>query len=434
MKRIRTLLRKIPVQVRLWLKWLLFVCCIIGLVLILTEINHRLIIRAEKSNEFYASWYGFRAFLAEGKNPYGTEMQARIRESAAEIDITLDEDVTFLKQPLYGIIVYLPFLFMKDFSVAYRWWLTLLEISAVFVAFLGVSFIKVNLRRNAIYLGVTIVLLSSSLPFLTGLTTGSSAILAFLILFASVKALQSGGDELTGVLLSLLTIFPVFGWISMIFILVWSVRQKRNKVLWWFLGTLILLGFAVALLETQWLLFFLRLWVRYFNAIEVGFLFTILDSVFPSTFLLPGFITGALFLLLLVEWLFARHKEFILFYWTFSLTLVLEAILTMNIELVNVVFAPITLFFMFVVWEDRWKQKGRIVGVILSLIVTGLPWFLHSTLGERGPIPSLLIVSVSVLILLFNLYWIRWWLTKNVLLWHSDAYSLEQSNKGMGDA
>lgn len=434
MKRIRTLLIKIPVQLRLWLKWLLFVVCVLALVFTLTEINHRLIVQSENSNDFYANWYGFRAFLAEGENPYGTDMQARITESASENGIALEDEATFLKHPLYGIIVYLPFLFIKDFSVAYRWWLTLLEISAVFIAFLGVSLIKVNLRKNAIYLGITVVLIFASLTFLTGLTNGSSAIIAFLILFASVKALQSGGDELTGVLLSLLTIFPVVGWISMIFILVWTVRQKRNKVLWWFLGTLVLLGFAVALLETQWLLFFLRLWVRYFDTIKVGFFFTILDSVFPSTFLLPGFITGALFLLLLTEWVLARHKEFILFYWTFSFTLVLEAIITLNTDLVNLVFAPITLVFLFVVWEDRWKQKGRIMGVILSLIVIALPWLLDATLGERGPVQSLLIVSASVIILLINLYWVRWWLTKNVLLWHSDAFSLEQSNKGMGDA
>ena len=434
MKRIRTFWKKIPLQVLLWLKWLLFVGCVIALVFTLAEINTRLIVEEKNSNELYATWYGFRAFLAEGKNPYGTEMQSRIVNSAADEGIRLDETSTYLKSPLYGIIVYLPFVLFREFRFAYTWWLTFLELAAVFIVLLGVSFIKRNIKRNAVYVIFASILMFSSLAFMTGIGYGTPAILAFLILLGSLKALQSGGDELTGVLLSLITVFPIIGWISMVFIIIWAIRQKRNKVLWWFLGTIVLLGFAVALLEPQWLLLYLQMWVRYFKVVEVGFILNILESVFPSTFLLPGFITFVLAALLIVEWGFSRHKEFILFYWTFSLTLVLETLLTMNIALVNVIFIPITLTFLQVVWEDRWKKKGRIVGVAVSLLTIGFPWIMDAALGDRGPVQTLAIVSVTAIMLLVNLYWIRWWLTKNVLLWHSDAYSLEESNQGLGDA
>jgi hypothetical protein len=392
------------------------------------EINHRLLAPENKSNSFYASWYGFRAFLGEGLNPYGDEMRTRTLQSSEALGIQLSETDSYLQAPLFGIVVYLPFLLIREFGVAYIWWLTLLEVSAVFIAITGVSFIKKNLKSHAAYVLVTIMMMLVSLAFYHDLFSGSPAIFAFLLLFLGVKSLQNGGDELAGVLLSLLTIFPFLGWISMVFILVWTIRQKRPKVIGWFLGSLVLFGFAVALLEPQWLILYLRMWVEYFSAIQVESIYQLLSSVFPATFLLPGFLTGALAVILLLEWALAGKKEFLLFYWTFHLTLLLEALLTVNVDVINLIFVPISLIFLAVLWEDRWNKKGVIVSVIFSAIVLGLPWLLDSLLGERGPIQHLVIVSVTSFLLLIDLYWIRWWLTRNVLLWHSSVYSLDQSD------
>lgn len=427
MNYLQKLYKKIPVQLRLWLKWLIFILCLIILVLTLKELNFRLLVSQEKPTHFYTTWYGFRAFHAEGEDPYGTAMQTRMLKSGSPFTETMDESDTYLKSPLYGIILYLPFLFIRDFVQAYSWWLTLLEIAAVFMAILSVSVIKKKLKKQPILILLSLLILAGSMSFWLTIAQGSVAILSFLILLGSLKALQNGGDELTGVLLSILTIFPFYGWISMIYIVIWSVRQRRMKVLWWLVGSVILFGFAIALLEPQWLLFYLRMWVRYFNSVEIHFIYPLLSSVLPGTFLLPGFITVVLAGMLLLEWVLARHKEFILFYWTFLVTLVIESVLTLNTGQENLLFLPAILAFILTLWGDRWKRRGRFVGYAMTLLCLLLPWGLDSLLGESGPIQDLLLVSVVAGILFLNLYWVRWWLTHNVVLWQSDGYSLEES-------
>ena len=428
---IQSFFKRLPVQLRLWLKWLLFVVCLVILVLTLTELNSRLLVNNTMHNDFIAPWYGFRAFLVEGENPYGAEMQERILEFAEQEGFLVQQDSieSFLKVPLYGIILYLPFLFIRDVSLAFAWWMTALELAAVLVAVLGVSLLKKDLKKNAIYVGISIFLMIASLFFFTGLAQGSGAILSFLLLFTAVKALQQSGDELTGVLLALMTVFPFYGWIGLLFILIWSARHHRMKVLWWFVGTLVLFGFAVALLEPQWLLLYLRMVVRLFGQVDLNFLVPLLKSIFPETFLLPWFIFAVLALLVIIEWAFAYRKDFVLFYWTFHLTLIVEAIIGINLGLANVVFLPTTLIFLLLVWEDRWKLKGRIVGGAVALFVTALPWVMKQILGNNAALDILWIVLVVIIVVGINLYWIRWWLFRNVKLWFAEAYSLDQPGK-----
>lgn len=429
MIRIKAQFKKIPIQLRLWLKWLLLVGCLVVLTLTLTEINSRLLVKTDVANEFFANWYGFRTFLVEGENPYGMEMQTRIQRSAEPLGIQVNKDSSYLKQPLFGIILYLPFLFIRNFDIAFSWWLTLLEATAVFLAILGVSLVKKNLKKNFFYVGLAILLMVCSLFSFSDLQKGSPAIFSFLILLLSIKSLQQNGDELAGVLLSLMIIFPFYGWISMVFVLIWSLRQGRSKVFWWFLGTVILLSFAVALLESQWLLYYLQMWVRFFDGTEINFIGNLFASIFPKTFLLPGFIVGAMVVLLLIEWLLARRSNFILFYWTLQFTLTLEALLTIETSVLNLLAFPVSIIFILIAWEDRWKKKGRIVGLGIAMVSVILPWGLNSLHPEQSILNILFINVVLAGLILVNLYWVRWWLFRNVKLWFSDVYTLDQPGK-----
>lgn len=432
MNQLKVFLKKIPVQLLLWFKWLLFLICLVILLLTMTELNSRLIVSQSESTQFYTAWYGYRIFLAEGTNPYGQEMQTQILDSESAFAENIESRDIYLRQPLYGIIVYLPFIFIRDFSVAYAWWLTLLELALLLMVVFGVLIIKKNLKQNILYLIIAFFLAFGSLQFFDAIRQGSTVFLSFFLLFIAVRALQKGGDEFTGVILAGLTVFPFFGWISLLFILIWSLRQGRSKVFWWFLGTIVLFGFAVALLEPQWLLYYLRMWVRYFESIEVSFILQTLQSVFPATFLLPGFITIFLSALLFLEWILAGRREFTLFYWSFQLTLVIESLLTLDVDLVNLIFLPTSLAFILAIWVDRWKEKGRAVGLLMAILCTLLPWSLDSILGERGLVQELLLVGLSAVLVLANLYWIRWWITRNVNLWQHDIYSLEESGHDRG--
>jgi hypothetical protein len=171
------------------------------------------------------------------------------------------------------------------------------------------------------------------------------------------------------------------------------------------------------------------MWVRYFDSVEISFVGNLLESIFPETFLLPSFIVGVMIVLLIVEWVLAGRSNFILFFWTFQLTLTLESILSVNTSLVNLLVFPISIIFILIAWEDRWKEKGRIVGLVIAAFSLAFPWVLSSFETNQSHLRILMINGIVAALILVNLYWVRWWLFRNVKLWFSDVYTLDQPGK-----
>ena len=234
-------------------------------------------------------------------------------------------------------------------------------------------------------------------------------------------AIKRQADELAGVLLALMTLFPVWGWLTMLFLLVWSIRQKRLALTGWFLGTVILLGFAVALLDAGWFVSYLRMWFVYFGQHGFGLLPGVLREILPSSFLLPQFVFGLVLLILLVEWVLAKFSEYTPFLWTFHLTLVLESLLTLWLKPINLLPLATTLLFLLIIWEDRRKSSGRWIGVLIISLTLAYPWLLN----RLPDITSFLFVFPVAVFLAVNLYWVRWWLFRNVKLWYHEMYTLE---------
>jgi hypothetical protein len=424
MKKIRRIISFIPPKVQLFLKWLLFYIAIIVLIVTVQGLNYRYLSNSQQLSNFLTPWYSFRAFLIDGTNPYGEEMRESIANFANTtygVTYTAKNENLFLRTPLYGLVFFLPFLFVQDFMVAASWWMTLQLLCLVFVAISGVSLIKQIRRRNFFYFAAGVSVILVAYPSFLAVTGGSSIAIAFFFLFAAMVAIKRQADELAGVLLALMTMFPFWGWLTMLFLLVWSIRQKRLALTGWFLGTIILLGFAVALLDAGWFVGYLRMWFVYFGQYGFGLLPEVLREILPSSFLLPQFVFGLALLILLVEWVLAKFSEYTPFLWTFHLTLVLESLLTLWLKPINLLPVATTLLFLLIIWEDRRKSGGRWIGVVILSLTLAYPWLLN----RLPDITSFLFVFPIAVFLAVNLYWVRWWLFRNVKLWYHEMYTLE---------
>jgi hypothetical protein len=424
MKKIRRIISFIPPKVQLFLKWLIFYTAIFVLIMTVKELNYRYLSNSQQLSGFLTPWYSFRAFLIDGTGPYSEEMRdglASYANTNFAANFSVNDAGLFLRTPLYGLVVFLPFLFVQDFVLAASWWMTFQLLCLVLIAIWGVSLVKQIRRRNFFYFAAGVVVILMAYPSFLAVTGGSSVAIAFLLLFAAMVAMKREADELAGVLLALMTMFPFWGWLTMLFLLVWSIRQKRLAMLGWFIGTVVLLGFAVALLDAGWLLSYLRMWFAYFGQHGFDLLPGVLEELLPSSFLLPQFVVGLTLLILVVEWMLAKFPEHTPFLWTFHLTLVLESVLTFWLQPVNQLPVATTLLFLLIIWEDRQKSSGRWIGVLIIGLALAYPWLLNRLPAVND---VFFVIPVAVFLVL-NLYWVRWWLFRNVKLWYHEMYTLE---------
>jgi hypothetical protein len=424
MVKIRRIISFIPPKIQLLIKWSVFYIAIFVLIVTVNELNYRYLSNSQHLSDFVTPWYSFRAFLIDGTSPYGEEMRESIANFANTTygaTYTANNENLFLRTPLYGLVLFLPFLFIQDFVLAASWWMTFQLLCLVFIAIWGVSLIKQIRKRNFFYYAAGVVVILLAYPSFLAVTGGGSIAIAFLLLFAAMVAIKRQADELAGVLLALMTLFPFWGWLTMLFLLVWSIRQKRLSLIGWFLGTIILLGFAVALLDANWFVSYLRMWFAFFGQHGLALLPEILAEILPSSFLLPQFVFGLALLILLIEWVLAKFSENSLFLWTFHLTLVFESVLALWLRPINLLPVATTLVFLLVIWEDRRKSSGRWIGVLILLLTLAYPWLI----GQLTVSNYFIMVFPVAFFLVLNLYWVRWWLFRNVKLWYHEMYTLE---------
>lgn len=424
MAKIRRIISFIPPKAQLLLKWLVFYVAILVLVITVKELNYRYLSTSQQVNEFLTPWYSFRTFLIDGTDPYSEQMRegaANFANSHYDQNLSVNDEGMFLRTPLYGLVIFLPLLFVQDFVLAAAWWMTIQIFCMIFIGIWGVALIKQLRRRNVFYFLAGVFAILSAYPSFQAVTGGSGIAIAFLLLFAAVMAIKQEADELAGVLLALMTMFPFWGWITLLFLLVWSIRQKRMAVIGWFFGTIILLGFAVALMDAGWFLSYLRMWFAFFNQHGLSLLPEVLANILPSSFFLPQFVFGLVILILIIEWILAKYSEITPFLWTFHLTLVLESLLTFWLRPINLFPVVTTLLFLLIIWEDRRNRNGRRIGVFIALLTLSYPWLMSQQLVEN----QFLIVFPVAVFLFINLYWVRWWLFRNVKLWYHEMYTLE---------
>ena len=147
-------------------------------------------------------------------------------------------------------------------------------------------------------------------------------ILVTFLFCAGFLAIKNRVDELAGVLFAFSTIKPQLALLICAFVLIWSIRQKRWRIVTWLLSTTALLVAGAFLLMPDWLLQNLREVVRYPTYNPPGTFGTALAALLPGIGRQVGWLmSGLLTLVLLIEWFLSKQGGYRNFLWTACITL-----------------------------------------------------------------------------------------------------------------
>jgi hypothetical protein len=203
--------------------------------------------------------------------------------------------------------------------------------------------------------------------------------------------------------------------ILLIAVFFYCLRKKAWVFPIWFLISFILLSLFASLFIIDW---------------PLGLLREILRNPIVANFALPGEIINQ-WLIISIPWvwnylalilLFLLFYEFISyeneksgFLWKVGLSLVLNPLIWMKADLNSLVTLLFPILLIYFQWFNRDKHVGFIIIVFLSLVFSfGLIFIslLTKSILLIVPFPFFLYIF-PIIILLINLYWIRWWMVRN---------------------
>ena len=391
--------------------WFIPLIVLLGALVGLTWFNF---IYAEKNpggNDFLVHWVGTRALLMDGLSPYSDEVAIRIQTLAYGRPAAPGEHELRVAYPLYSEIIFAPFALINDFNWARALWMTTLEVALIALVFLSLHITgwRPSLWLLPLYLVFAVLWYHGLRP----LINGNAVIIIALMVAGALTALQSGRDELAGILLALSTIKPQVVILLLLFVFIWAVSMRRWRVVLWTISTLLILTVIAMFFVTDWPMQNIREILRYPGYNPAGTPAAVFTTWLPASGAKLGWgLTSILSFLLIGEWVIARRKDYRWFLWTACLTLVASQWIGIQTDPGNfvVLFIPLTL--VFAVWMERWGRGGwpEIVISLLSLFFGLWGLFIKTVDTTAGqPLQNPIMFIPLPLFLLIGLYWVRWW-------------------------
>ena len=394
--------------------YLLFSLALILLIGILFAINYAIIPRLPGGEDLRVPWMGARAYLFEEVNPYTAEFAREVQIEIYGHPAKEGEYPYRLDTPFYILIFYFPFAFIENFALARSLWMSFSEIALFGVGFLSIQLVKWKISR----LHLTLFFLALFLSFygVTPLLIGSNAIFkAFILLFALV-ALTENQDEILAVFLILGASYLVSGGLLLLFILFVLITSRRGGVFSVLAMSLIaLVGFSLIIFP-DWLLPFVGSLLANLRA-EQGFL---LSETLPiwlpdNGTLIAKIIQWVSIIILILEWYAVRGRPTQHTLWVASLSLAILPFLGIGItaDLYPFLFLPLALILKNA--QDRWAHRQWGVSLALLLLLTAWMIFL------KVPHALEILAYIFPLLLIFSLYWIRWWTVRPPRTWADEV-------------
>ncbi|MCE1253916.1 MAG: DUF2029 domain-containing protein [Anaerolineae bacterium] len=403
---------------------------IIVLAAIMTWANYGYAKNNPGGNDFLVHWMGTRNLLLEGTSPYSDRTAVDIQTMAYGRPAEPGEHELRVAYPLYSIVFFTPFALIPDFTLARALWMTLLEISLIAISLLCMRMCdwKPGLLVTAVFLIFSLLWYHGMRP----LINGNAVILVALFVTGGLIAMKNGYDELAGVLFAFSTIKPQLVVLFLVFVLIYSLRQSRWRLLIWMATTTLIFVMAAFLLYPNWLLENIREIIRYPGYNPPGTLATALYALMPGLGKrLPWIVAGLLGLVLLFEWFVVKiGNDFKTFLWTACLTLVISQWIGIQTDPGNFIILMPALVLSMSLLESRWRWgsvftmlllAGLLVFIWLLFIETGIPG------AQFQQSPVMFIPLPAILFPL--LYWVRWWVFRPPTVWFDEVELYNQSRR-----
>jgi hypothetical protein len=373
---------------------------------ILTRVNYQFSESSPGGNDFLARWMGAR-FMLKGISPYdervALETQNLIYGHAA--DPSRGEDLSRFAYPLYSMIIFGLFGFF-DFTTARAIWMTVLEVGTIAFAVLAAMLAGWEGRR-----GRTAVWILFSLFGYFGfraVINGNPIVLVSLFLGLAIFLLGKGHPLPAGILLAFATIKPQVVILPILWIILWSVFQKRYAVLAYFGVTLAVLAGVGMLFIPNWIILNIREILSYPAYTEPGNPAAALGVWFGDA----GRIAGWIFSLILIvgvvwSWYANRKGDYRTFLMIMGITISAAPLLGIPFDPGNEYLLLIPLAMGLAAWSETSWKKIILWASALGANFFGL-WILFLATVEKGtqpvqnpvmlfPLPVALLVWLGIL-------------------------------------
>jgi hypothetical protein len=387
---------------------LLILAGIIGLIS-LSFLNLRLAEKYPGGQDFFALWFGARAWVKEGLSPYSGETASQARAYLiANPAISRETSSSFkVLYPLPALFAALPFGLM-DFVTARALWVTLMEVVLIFLAILSLRLVnwQVSPWKGPLLILYGLLAYHSVRALYEGQTSPLSALFVALGLYF----ILGKQDILAGLFLALSCFKPSMVFLLIPFTLLWAISVRRRELVWSLLITTFVVWLASMVMLPRWPLeWFVNVWDYARNYFRLSSPLSIIADTMPGIRIaVMVFLHASLGIYLLVEWILALGKDERWFMWTAMLTIVISVLVGYGSGTSNYTIMIPVVFLILQAWEQRWQNGGQFLTIILLLLLGGGIWalFLATRQGYAEP---LWVYFPLPFICLICLWWIRWW-------------------------
>ncbi len=387
----------------------LLAALIIAIAVGLTFGNLQIVRDSTSGFDFQVHWQGARDFLSQGISPYRDVEIGETDLTTAEA-IPVEESTNRFLAPLFALLIYIPLGLIKDVNVARALWMTILE----FCLF-GAGYVAFHLTggRKPLIIVLLVVMYSLfSAPSFTALASGNMGIFSLLCMVLAIMLFGRKQDEAAGLALAFSLFKPDWAYPLVLFFLIWSVINQRTGLLYWFLGSFILLmGFSMLLIP-EWPIQYFKSLLLFGANNPVLSIPTEDQSLFSELNTRFVVVKNILVIVILViEWFFVRVTSNQRFYWLAAITLALTSWIGVRQPAEAAILCLPGFLLALSLLQARWKNNSLPVIAMLITSVLLLGWvlsdfFFAAISGEVYQVYSGFVFPLMIVIML---YWSRWW-------------------------
>lgn len=364
-------------------------------------------------DHFALPWAAGRAWLLEGKNPYGSSLvpDAENAVEAAGYQGRLPAQV-LLVPALPNLFFFLPFsLVPYEFSRAL--WVVLLIVLVGFIIHYSLKLSEWNVSR--VEKIAVFILLMLWFPGIYSIFTGQLTLVIVFIALLALTLIKSGRFQAGGFVLALTAGSLPLVLLIIVFAILWSISKKQ----WTFLIALIsgiafLLVVSLLMLPSwpvDWLRNILDIYQDFsWVATPLMTLATILPGISQFLSIALHAVLGIFLLAIYVD-LFRKSDR--VFMWSSLAVFALAFTFHVQYALPGLYLVVPALCLVFRFSFDRWGSVGKIITWLLLLAVTVGSWMLMlPEISFYATSSSQMLMVALPMFTLLGLVWIRWWAVK----------------------
>ncbi len=385
----------------------------LGILFGITYINYGYSQNNPGGNDFLPRYLGTRLFLLNGWSPYGEQTTEEIQKKIFGRLASDDEDQSLFVYPMYTVLLVAPFSLISDYALARALWMTALQLCLVITTITG--FMLCYWKPPVWFWGTMILFSLLWYHSVRPLINGNLSIIVALLITLSLLSIQKNLDAMAGFLLSLTTIKPQMVILLIPFILLWAVSKKKWSIVGVFFGSLTLLIVLMSLFEPDWLVKNILQVLSYPAYTLAGSPGEIFSEWLPGVGLQFGWLFTILMLgILFVEWRLAFGKMFNWFLWAACLTLTITNLIGIRTATANYVALLPALILVFASIDDHFPRFGIWISTSIVILLFSSLWllFINTINYLDQPTQDSIMFFPLPLIMLFLLYWVRWWTTR----------------------